>query len=53
MAIISYVYALCVSGHKLSELYVRRNQLCDLSELEYLTALPNLTVGGLGSCECV
>lgn len=32
------------TGRKLTELYVRRNQLSDFNELEHLTALPNLTV---------
>ena len=41
-----YMYAYYASGNKLTELYVRRNQLSDFSELEHLTALPNLTVGG-------
>ena len=33
----------CTVGHKLTELYIRRNQLSDFSELEHLTTLPNLT----------
>jgi Leucine-rich repeat (LRR) protein len=33
-----------IIGHKLTELYIRRNQLSDFSELDHLTALPNLTV---------
>ena len=33
-----------VLGHKLTELYIRRNQLSDFDELDHLTALPNLTV---------
>ena len=32
------------TGHKLTELYIRRNQLSDFSELDHLTSLPNLTV---------
>ena len=36
------IYA--TAGHKLTELYVRRNQLSDYSELDHLTTLPNLTV---------
>ena len=33
-----------ILGHKLTELYIRRNQISDFSELDYLIALPNLTV---------
>ena len=33
----------CTVGHKLTELYIRRNQLSDFSELKHLTTLPNLT----------
>ena len=35
------------TGHKLTELYIRRNQLSDFSklQLDHLTSLPNLTVG--------
>ena len=32
------------TGHKLTELYIRRNQLSDFGELDHLTSLPNLTV---------
>ena len=32
------------TGSKLTELYVRRNQVSDFSEVEHLSALPNLTV---------
>ena len=41
------MYPLCTpdTGHKLTELYIRRNQLSDFSELDHLTSLPNLTVG--------
>ena len=33
-----------ILGHKLTELYIRRNQISEFSELHYLMALPNLTV---------
>jgi Leucine-rich repeat (LRR) protein len=40
----NYVYMYMYIGHKLTELYIRRNQLSDFSELDHLTSLPNLTV---------
>ena len=46
-----FLYNVCIplistpdTGHKLTELYIRRNQLSDFSELDHLTSLPNLTV---------
>ena len=36
----TYIYV----GHQLAELYIRRNQLSDVSELDHLSALPNLKV---------